>query len=84
MRLIDADELMCVMQKACEREQGYGTPLAMIHLFMNIITKQPTAYDVDAVVKELKKESYVAMCLNTECRYVNLDKAIEIVRGGVK
>ena len=44
-----------------------------------------TAYDVDAVVKKLKKESYVAKCLGTGCSYINLDRAIDIVRrGGVK
>ena len=52
MKLIDADYLLAIIQKACEREQGYGTPLAMMHWFMNIIVKQPTAYDVEAVATE--------------------------------
>ena len=43
------------------------------------------AYDVEAVVKKLKKESYVAKCLGAGCSYINLDRAIDIVRsGGVK
>ena len=46
MRVIDADNLISIMQKACEREKGYGTPYAMMKWFMNIIDSQPT---VDAV-----------------------------------
>lgn len=61
---------------------SYNERLNAITEFKYMVFDEPVAYDVDAVVKELKKESYVAMCLNTECRYVNLDKAIEIVKKG--
>ena len=85
-RLIDADELLAIMQKACERERGYGTPLAMMHWFMNIIVGQPTAYDVDAVAKELEALVHLMyLCMPDEIVNDFKQKAIEIVRkGGVK
>ena len=58
MRLIDADNLLSIMQKACERENGYGTPLAMMHWFMNIITGQPTVDAVPVVHGEWMLEAH--------------------------
>ena len=53
--------------------------------FRRIIDEQPTAYDPEAVAELLEGASYFAECLDAKTRYINLYKAIEIVRnGGVK
>lgn len=59
----------------------------------DMLNDQPTAYDVEAVVKELEdlKMSYFLTLANTgdadrDCAYLNtanaIDRAIEIVKGG--
>ena len=76
MRLIDADKLI----EDGWRLERHGVSNVLVGI--KSIADVPTAYDLDAVVKKLKKESYVAKCLGAECRYANLDRAIEIVRKG--
>ena len=49
---------------------------------LKIIEEQPTAYDVDAVVAELKKESYQEWCDSP--KIVELNYAIDIVRNAGK
>ena len=58
---------------------------------LNIISKQPTAYDVDKVVEELFEERTKILLSNDyECKIINycldnFDKAIEIVKqGGIR
>ena len=93
MRLIDADELLenydlknatkYGNKSAKQQEHSYST--LMMYEIADMIEDAPTVYDVEAIVKELKKASYFTRCLGSEVRYVNLDKAIEIVKkGGVK
>lgn len=46
---------------------------------------QPTAYDPEEVVELLEGASYFSEYLDAKTRYINLYKAIKIVReGGVK
>ena len=55
----------------------------VLETIVRIVTEQPTAYDVEKVVAELKKESYQEYC-DSE-RIVELKDAIDIVRkGGVE
>ena len=92
-RLIDADLLMenydlksatkYGNKSAKQQEHSYST--LMMYEISDMIEDAPTAFDVEAVVKELEESSYVTKLLGSEVRYVNLAKAIEIVRnGGVK
>ena len=48
---------------------------------LSIIKKQPTAYDVDKVVDQLKR---VASIPTTGAEFINKQVAIEIVKGAVK
>ena len=83
MRLIDADELKHVIHCA------YSDDLEILEK----IDEQPTAFDVDKVVEQLKdlKAMYWFSIANTgdkklDVAYENvgnaLDEAIEIVKGG--
>ena len=76
MRLIDADKLENVDFSECMDSME----------IMAVIDAQLTAYDVDNIIKDLKnvaKESQGNVGMGGEL-VVNLDDAIEIVRGGVK
>ena len=79
MRLIDADVLV--------KDLLEQIPLAEnVPIFKDIIESQPTAYDIDKVVGQLKKVSYERFG-NTGMGgelVVNLDDAIEIVKAGGK
>ena len=79
MRLIDADELMNILTVA-------EYPCVLQTALVGIIESQPTAYDIDKVVGQLKKVSYERFG-NTGMGgeiVVNLDDAIEIVKAGGK
>lgn len=88
-RLIDADELIKYI-KIWE----IGTSISSDQKeFIDCINKQPTAFDADKVVEQLKelKMRYFLTIANTgdadkDCAYKNIantiDKAIEIVKGG--
>ena len=53
--------------------------------FVELINAQPTAYDPEEVVELLEGASYFSEYLDAKTRYINLYKAIKIVReGGVK
>ena len=102
-RLIDADKLIKEMskwywdkekQKAAENDVS---PMDLFtHLAITTVQEQPTAFDVDKVVKQLKdlKAMYWFSIANTgdkklDVAYENvgnaLDKAIELVKeGGVE
>lgn len=79
MRLIDADVLV--------KDLLEQIPLAEnVPIFKDIIESQPTAYDIDKVVGQLKKASYERFGndgMGGEL-VVNLDDAIEIVKAGGK
>ena len=77
MRLIDADELKGSIS------QNNKIP----RIFQQVINAQPTVYDIDKVVKQLKdvaierRGNNGGMCGE---KVVNLDDAIEIVKAGGK
>lgn len=70
MRLIDADEL-----NKGFKDSPVGSALK------KLIDMQPTAYDIDKVVKELESIECASGAYERKCW---LDKAIEIVKQGVK
>lgn len=99
-RLIDADKLIQEMsewywdkekQKAAENDVS---PMDLFtHLAITTVQEQPTVFDVDKVVEQLKglKMRYFLTIANTgdadkDCAYKNIanaiDKAVEIVKGG--
>ena len=81
MRLIDEEKLMEDMQKTITEQSGTID-------WMNLIHRQPVAYDIDNVVKQLeeirvKKTCNKEKCDEKElCRICVVDDAIEIVKGG--
>ena len=96
-RLIDADLLMrkCekwLKPKASDEDEMVSLADIAVSMLMEI-EEQPTAYGVEAVVKELEdlKMSYFLTLANTgdtdkDCAYLNtanaIDRAIEIVKRG--
>lgn len=85
-RLIDADKLRRIFE-----DSEY--PCKLQETLLGIVDAQPTAFDVDEVMKQLKdlKAMYWFSIANTgdeklDIDYENvgnaLDKAIEIVKGG--
>ena len=83
MRLIDADKLKHVIHCA------YSDDLEILEK----IDEQPTAFDVDKVVEQLKqlKMKYFLTIANTgdadkDCAYKNIantiNRAVEIIKGG--
>lgn len=77
MRLIDADLLL---ENIVHLNNVY-----VQGRMAYIIDNQPTAYDVEAVVAELEKESYIETADDMNpyppSKVVSLRKAISIVRG---
>lgn len=77
MRLIDADRLKEVLDRNFGHTGG-------AKVMCQIIDKQPTAYDIDKVVKRLDKASDCYECNEQGREYVrmiDLIDAVEIVRG---
>ncbi len=92
MRLIDVDELLKtftvnsdgirIPEKDCD---NFDITISLKEI-KRIIREQPTAYDVDKVVEQLKDVSYERFGyagMGGE-NVVNLDDAIEIVKAGGK
>lgn len=86
MRLIDADRLRKIF------EDG-ECPCKLQYTLLGIVYVQPTAFDVDKVVEQLKqlKMKYFLTIANTgdadkDCAYKNIantiDRAIEIIKSG--
>lgn len=92
MRLIDADLLV----KNCKCTGKFEDNFKCVSLaeLKKVIENQPTAFDVDEVVEQLQKisdeaEDEISVCEKEDCLYFDgfsdgVDKAIEIVKGGVK
>mgnify|MGYP000973003883 FL=1 len=90
MQLIDADKL----KKDILLQNILGEPIQkIIDRYIHIVDSQPTVFDADKVVEQLKelKMRYFLIIANTgdaykDCAYKNIantiDKAIEIVKGG--
>ena len=89
MRLIDAD----LLKEAINSSLNTGRETFSPEIIYEAVDEQPTAFDVDKVVKQLKdlKAMYWMSIANTgdeklDIAYENvgnaLDRAIEIVEGG--
>ena len=81
MRLIDADVLIEAMKKTeAEYENAMACP-SWLSAF-NVISEQPTAYDIDKVVEELEQhyddDSVICGLVYNDA----IKKAIEIVKEG--
>ena len=83
MRLIDVDKLFKTLNKL---------EIPFYADINNVIISQPTAYDVEKVLKQLEKSHFHTdatfdddgCCNNDSEEVVNLNEAIEIVkRGGI-
>ena len=72
MRLIDVDKLFKTLNKL---------EIPFYADINNVINSQPTAYNVDKVVEQLEEKSYY-IDIETDREVVNLNEAIEIIRGG--
>jgi hypothetical protein len=95
-RLIDADKLIELMIK----DRDYAGENGFVDMFyerqhlIGVINQQPTAYDVDKVVKQLEEEKEYSnadfegyadahgLDSDDDWYYMGLKRAIEIVKGG--
>lgn len=90
MRLIDADKLIEKLRDFKEWENDDGRPIhtmseiQRIDRCINFVQMEPTAYNVDAVMSELDKESCIARPVGwgKKKEIVELKTAIEIVKRG--
>lgn len=92
MRLIDADELRKRICKGFTQNEPDENPMVdlceCLADFISIIDEQPTAYDVDKVVEQLKNEKEFWSDANAHNKEIVKQKArsyayaIEIVKGG--
>lgn len=73
MRLIDADKLNF-------SEQHYNK--SQMKAILDFIDNQPTAYDVDKVVEQLKETKAYMLYENMNADVKWIDKTIEIVKAG--
>ena len=87
MRLIDADTLIKNLSYLYTKNH---IPVDMrAKEILTTIMEQPTAYDIDKVVKELYEERTEILLSNDyECEIINycldnFDNAIEIVKAGI-
>ena len=85
MSLIDADKytenIKNFANSIREKEPKFA---AVYDAIINSINRQPTAYDVDNVVRQLKTDSSVKLygSGNSNNYLIPLEKAIEIVKAG--
>ena len=85
MRMIDANKFRRFAHEQLENDKLYSADD-----ILEMIDEQPTAYEVDAVVKELedmKTKTFVSGITFDPYEFGAchaIDKAIEIVKGGVK
>ena len=90
-RLIDADKLKEVIEK--EKDDNDYTCRLCMESTKEVIDEQPTAFDADKIVEQLKqlKMRYFLTIANTgdvdkDCAYKNIantiDRAIDIIKGG--
>ena len=85
MRLIDADKL----KKDTLLQNILGEPMRkIIDRYIHIVDSQPTAFDLDNVVKQLEKlkdteqDDSVAEIVSTRIWNKAIQSAISIVKGG--
>ena len=82
MRLIDADNIYGA-EDFIKLDKDFNAYLSLNDL-CKIIDIQPTAYDVDAVVEQLKTDSSVRLygSGNSNNYLIPLERAVEIVKAG--
>ena len=83
MQLIDADKL----KKDILLQNILGEPIQkIIDRYIHIVDEQPTAFDVDKVVGELKRDKFIeSECILSDVHQgynAGLSRAIESVKGG--
>lgn len=92
MRLIDADALIEAMKKTESEHEKAMTCPSWWSAF-NVISEQPTAYDIDNVVEKLEENaSRYTKKYNTpygnngykDVKAISVNRSIEIVKAGVK
>lgn len=81
MRLIDADELIKYI-----KTWEIGTSISSDQKeFIDCVNEQPTTFDSDKVISELKKDKFIeSECILTDVHQgynAGLSRAIEIVKG---
>lgn len=82
MRLIDADELINILEWNRGQEKD---ALASINSLIKLIKERPIAYNVDKVVEQLEdrsKEYNSGVRLHGKPEEMITNEAIEIVKGG--
>lgn len=87
MRLIDADSVIAVCESYSAIEWNKKVaPVSWADAYESFaeeIDSQPTAYSVEAVVRELEEESkFVLHEMNEPAIYAGIQGAIEIVKRG--
>lgn len=82
-RLIDADKFK---EQVAAMTIAHNYPPSKAIALAELIDKQPTAFDLDMVVKQLEKRSALSRPVGWTKSYeiVTLNDAVEIVKGGVK
>ena len=81
MRLIDADKVIEHLEKVV-KDNPHFVDAAYIRGMQEVIKEQPTAYDIDKVVEQLKElKSQVPEELSQLMAY---DESIEIVKKGIR
>ena len=82
MRLIDADELKAkISRSTCNYPE-----LMWKKVTCDVINNQPTAYDIDKVVEQIKNNSFTHSSVNWMFvdDLVRTEEAIDIIRNGGK
>jgi hypothetical protein len=82
MKLIDADKL----KEAINSSLNTGRETFSPEIIREAIDEQPTAFDVDKVVGELKRDKFIeSECILSDVHQgynAGLSRAVEIVKGG--
>ena len=83
MRLIDTDKL----KKDILLQNILGEPIQkIIDRYIHIVDEQPTVFDVEKVINELKRDKFIeSECILSDVHQgynAGLSRAIEIVKGG--
>ena len=79
MRIIDADKFK---KQIAGMAIVNGYSAQKVNKMCELIDEQPTAYDVDKVVKRLEEASFCDTYVSEETKVVDLERAIEIVKAG--
>lgn len=82
MRLIDADKIIDLFEEI-KKENSSLLTISYIIGFQSVIYAQPTAYDVDKVLKQLEDEKSHMSLFDDELEEIYksaIDDAIEIVK----